>query len=59
MRDADLVKTATSLLVGGILLLARDKTRFPLLLGDRFFPGSGIFWICLLPFTECWSAAGC
>ncbi len=50
VRGADLVKTATALLAGGILLLARDKTPFPLLLGDRFFPGSGIFWICLFAF---------
>ena len=44
---ADMVKTATALFVGAVLLLASDKTPFPLLLGERFLPGSGIFWICL------------
>ena len=47
VTDAELVKTATALLVGAVLLAAVDKTPFPLLLGDRFFPGSEIFWICL------------
>lgn len=40
------VRTATALVVAVILLLASDKARIPLLMGERFFPGSGIFWIC-------------
>lgn len=47
VTDAELVKTATALLVGAVLLAALDKTPFPLLLGDRFFPGSEVFWLCL------------
>jgi NAD-dependent dihydropyrimidine dehydrogenase PreA subunit len=50
VRAADLVRTVTFLLVGGILLLAGGKTPFPLLLGERFFPGSGVFWVCLFAF---------
>jgi NAD-dependent dihydropyrimidine dehydrogenase PreA subunit len=50
MGGADAVKTVTALLVGGTLILAQDKAPMPLLLGDRFFPGSGIFWICLFAF---------
>ncbi|PKN32350.1 MAG: 4Fe-4S ferredoxin, partial [Deltaproteobacteria bacterium HGW-Deltaproteobacteria-20] len=50
VRAADLVKTATFLLVGGILLLAGSKTPFPLLLGERFFPGSEVFWIFFFAF---------
>jgi len=40
------VRTATALVVVSVLLLASDKARIPLLMGERFFPGSGIFWIC-------------
>lgn len=47
LTQAELAKTATALFVGGVLLLAVDKTPFPLLLGERFFPGSAYFWICL------------
>jgi ferredoxin len=47
VTGAELAKTATALFVGAVLVAAQDKTPFPLLLGDRFFPGSGIFWICL------------
>ncbi len=47
LSGVQVVKTATALMVGGVLLMAVDKTPFPLLLGDRFFPGSEIFWICL------------
>jgi NAD-dependent dihydropyrimidine dehydrogenase PreA subunit len=44
-RDA--VSTAVALLVAGILALAVSRTPFPLLLGERFFPGSGPLWIAL------------
>ncbi|MBU4525605.1 MAG: 4Fe-4S binding protein [Desulfomicrobium sp.] len=47
LTDADLVRTATALLVGAVLVPVVDKTPFPLLLGERFFPGSEFFWICL------------
>jgi len=47
MTGADLVATATALLVGAVLLPTVAKTPFPLLLGDRFFPGSAMLWICV------------
>jgi ferredoxin len=50
IAHADMVKTATALFIGAVLFLASDKTPFPLLLGERFLPGSGIFWICLFAF---------
>lgn len=47
LTGADLVATATALLVGAILLPTVAKTPFPLLLGDRFLPGSATFWVCV------------
>jgi NAD-dependent dihydropyrimidine dehydrogenase PreA subunit len=47
VRPRDAVSTAAALLVAGILALAVSRTPFPLLLGERFFSGSGPFWIAL------------
>jgi NAD-dependent dihydropyrimidine dehydrogenase PreA subunit len=47
LTQTELAKTATAIFVGGVLLLAVDKTPFPLLLGERFLSGSAYFWICL------------
>ena len=47
VRPRDAAATATAILVAAILFLAREKTPFPLLLGERFLPGSGPFWIAL------------
>lgn len=47
LTGADLVATATALLVGAILLPTVARTPFPLLLGDRFLPGSATFWVCV------------
>jgi len=44
------VRTATAVLVGAVLLLARAQAPFMLLLGERFFPDSGQFWICVFAF---------
>ncbi len=44
------VRTATAFVVTAVLLLAHGKTPFALLLGERFFPGSAIFWICAFGF---------
>jgi len=38
-------RTATALLTAGTLILATRKAPFPLLLGERFLPGSAPFWI--------------
>lgn len=47
VRPRDMVFTAAAALVAAILFLAREKTPFPLLLGERFLPGSGPVWIAL------------
>jgi NAD-dependent dihydropyrimidine dehydrogenase PreA subunit len=47
VRPRDMVFTAAAALVAGILFLAREKTPFPLLLGERFLPASGPVWIAL------------
>ncbi len=39
------VRTAAMLLIGATLVLAREKAPIPLLLGERFVPESGPFWI--------------
>jgi NAD-dependent dihydropyrimidine dehydrogenase PreA subunit len=39
------VRTATMLLIGTTLVLVQEKASIPLLLGERFAPGSGPFWI--------------
>lgn len=46
VRARDTAATAAALLIGVILVLARSKTPFPLLLGERFLPGSGPVWVC-------------
>ena len=45
LRPRDTAAALTALLVAGALVLARAKTPFTVLLGERFFPDSGPFWI--------------
>lgn len=47
LRPRDTVSTAAALLVAGTLALASAKAPFPLLLGERFLPGSEPLWIAL------------
>ena len=47
VRGVDWVRTIIVLLTGITLAVARSKAPFPLLLGERFFPGSGALWVAL------------